>query len=201
MSGKQKAILKRCTVSIILFIIIITIIGCDSDTPFVYTGDYEKIEVTEGIAHFSFEYPSFLNEDLLETFDNQTRVGLASTDIENGYYKNMIVVNVSKSGLIYSSAEKATNSYLSYYSQYYPKYKLLEKSTITLGGVKAFKLVFSYVTSPDFQPTVDIPMKDVEIYFDYGGMVWEIEVGSSQDAIGQEECYFQHILDTFKFLD
>jgi hypothetical protein len=107
----------------------------------------------------------------------------------------------------------------------YPDFVLLERSMVSVGGISAEQIVWSgginsssvRLPAPfscslfpvmlenvrEKYTTFVLPTHVRDVYFEYGGLIWIIQVTSSpiQNEVDQAKADFEHVLQTFKILD
>ena len=175
---------------------------------------YRKFVMNKGTAHFSFEYPVSFEEPI--------------TDVaKHGYWPSYITllvsrkipkgaegaaefgVMVSETSNEYPDAQAELNQFIGIIqspnsnaidSDYYDT-ALLERTTIIVDGINGEMIVWSCKWWPNYYvgPAKDAIMKD--IYFDHGGLIWNIEFYSHLDKADQSKIDLDHILQTFKILN
>jgi hypothetical protein len=83
--------------------------------------------------------------------------------------------------------------------------RLLERSTITLAGVPTQLVVYSYgydhIWDESSGSAVILLRIAREVYFNYGGLIWNIVIESDEDRADVAEADFEHLLETFQILD
>jgi hypothetical protein len=82
-------------------------------------------------------------------------------------------------------------------------YNLLERSNIQVSGISAeyAHFVSSSLLPMRPGPGEDIPLKHyIWAYFDYNGLIWQIEVESEGEMAEQARFDFEHVIQTFKII-
>jgi hypothetical protein len=82
----------------------------------------------------------------------------------------------------------------------FPDFKLLERSSVKIGTITGEQLVYTstLLVGPNDTPVSEITW---EVYFDHGGLIYNLHMSADQDIADEAEADFEHILETFKFLD
>ena len=81
-------------------------------------------------------------------------------------------------------------------------FELLERIPITVSGVEGE--LIAYVVDWFIPiPRGEGPLLQYHraVYFDYNGLIWEIEAECEIEMVDQVKADFEHILETFRFLD
>lgn len=184
----------------VLLIGIIALTGCN----LFYS---KTMTIDEGIAHFSFERP--------EGFKVETRT---IEDNEEGGYTHIVV-----SGPV---GEAHINSvigiYITYPSSEFPDslalweydkdmfidfegFEIIDCSPVLVDSISGNECGFYYTETSDINhdlpDAVPIEMVYKAVYFDYNGLIWEINMLSALADIETNQAHFDHILETFKFLE
>lgn len=127
--------------------------------------------------------------DVLEyNYENPflTEIGLGKSE-----YVSVEVVKPKKDE---SAAEYAKKVEKQYADNFNPKYyNLIEKKELTVGGYKAYNLVFS-ITMGNKKYTVD------ESFLSSGGIIYDITVKTPEDKYEKAKQNYYRMLDTFKIL-
>jgi hypothetical protein len=201
-------------VCLVFFIIAVStlaaiISGCDSSMEGYRTFTFNKV------AHFSFEYPAHYEKySAHATVENRTiSIWFHDKVPPKGSTYGYIKIIVEGVGITYPDAEAALEDNLSGFAEpdYYdedaeeePK-RLLERSTITVAGIQAELIVYSYgydyvrdSTSDSWVILIRIAR---EVYFDYDGLIWNLVIKSDEDRADVAEADFEHLLETFQILD
>ena len=188
-------------VVLILFIIIISLIGCSK---------YNHFSLTEGIAHFSFEYPSsyYLESTRLEEKPwDYTRIRLLSKDEEFPLaHLAQIIVDIENISTRYSNIDEEIEQLISWAtSQGYRDFCLLERFDVEIAGVEGKGITYSYSsrlesTGVGFRDVIP-PAITRNIYFEYNDKIWYISITASEDYAETAKADFEHIIETFKFIE
>ena len=172
--------------ALVMMICLLALSGCS----------YRTFTLKEGIAHFSFEYPSNYKIHSVEVGDIYRRRG-EYTDInmftpkvgekslaEVHDAEIRIAIHQADSGV--SNSTEALESFLSDSSKFYKDFKLFERSDITVDGIQGERVVFSYTSL--IVMVYHIGMHIVRpsavgriTYFDYSGKIWRKNVEGYKD--------------------
>jgi hypothetical protein len=118
------------------------------------------------------------------------------------------------------NAKAAVEALISYWGE---SIKLLERSAVTVAGIPGEQIVYShkppmimraplklilFTISPDWNAryTRRNPQESElritrEVYFNYDGLIWNIQIDSDESVAEQAKADFEHLLKTFKILD
>jgi hypothetical protein len=183
--------------------------GCESSMEGYRTFTFNKV------AHFSFEYPAHYKKTSAgaEVEDKIIHIGLRDEVPSKGSTDGFIVIKVEGAGDTYPDATAALEDNLSGFVEpdYYdedaeeePK-RLLERSTITVAGISAELIVYSYgydhIWDESSGSAVILLRIAREVYFDYDGLIWNLVIKSDEDRADVAEADFEHLLETFQILD
>jgi hypothetical protein len=191
-------------VLIVMLVVMLNLTGC-SDY-------YKKMSVTDGIAHFSFEYPSNYKPEFQYLDDapyERTRVGLFTINEESwvNVHEAGITVAIEKTGKRYSNSTDALEAEIKWWtSRGYKDFLLLERSKVIFAGVQSEQIVYSYTYMhiEDVQINMHVvktPTIVRIIFFDYHEQIWFISVEAHGSYANQSKADFDHILQTFKILE
>ena len=168
-------------------------------------GAYKKLVLREGIAHFSFEYPSTYDEPTVSPTGRFTSVVSGRKLTGANGNDPVLDIYVTEGGDLRpdakTSLEKALNRYE---TEIFKDFKLIERSSITVLGVRTEQIVYTY--SGGYPGTgisdrgIPAPFMGREVFFDYNGMVWNITISSLLEESETARADFEHILQTFKIL-
>lgn len=194
-----------------VFALVFTTLGCNSTMEGYRTFTFNKV------AHFSFEYPAhyekyaaIYNEDL---DDRGISIGFNDKVPSKGSTNGFIEVLAEGAGITYPDATAALEDTLSGFVEpdYYdedaeeePK-RLLERSTITVAGIPAELIVYSYgydlIREESSDSSVILIRIAREVYFDHDDLIWNLVIESDEDRADVAEADFEHLLETFQILD
>jgi hypothetical protein len=177
---------------------------------------YETFSNNEGIAHFSFEYPGDMeNLDIYRT-DKYVAVYFIREIVEDGWFDRDLYVTVYKppgfKGLSISDAKTLLEDYIILLDEDFKVSKVLERSPVNISEIPGELLV---TTWDMMSPRIPLPDGALEgtphqaslmmisrrAYFDQGGMVWKIQMESTEEVAEETKEDFEHILNTFKIMD
>lgn len=170
--------------------------------------DYKKLAIEEGIARLSFEYPSNWNIPLIETRHDYTNFIVYAPwlkrddDFIPSTFWHFFAQPADEE---WPNAMTALEDDLSFWKAELD-FKVMERSKIEIGGVEGEQVVFSYryrrvdPTTRRFTEESE-PVIQRNIYFDRGGIVWNIREESNLEVAKVHNVYFEHMLETFKILD
>ena len=196
-------------------ILISVVISCSnsdhSSTP-SYT-NCTRFTLSEGDAHFSFEYPRDYEERVTHVDPGWTMMYSARELVEEDWVieSSLLMVDVYEAGLLGNpDAEAALESEITRIAthEHYIDFEILDRSSVSIAGVKGEQCVFSYYypeKAPSFDegPILKLPATIIVrcVYFDHNGYIWGIRLSSTEGLAGEDEAHFEHILETFKILE
>jgi len=183
----------------IMIVSFATMMGCNSTD----TTGFSKFTVTEGLSHFSFEYPAFYRTPYVDRAlePNSTEVktgGVIQPGVRGIESLHIEIFQVSDS---FPDAKAMLDSSLSR-SEEHQDFELLERSPITIDGVEGEQIVYSYY---GFHATMESEAETgtaYKAYFDCKGLIWRIVMLVDEYAQAERaEADFDHVIETFRFLD
>ena len=168
---------------------------------------YQKITLTKQDVTFSFEYPITYQQQ--EESDGSIAYTFSVVflrpdgDTIKLDYSN---INTAFSIHIFDQTEKFPNatSYLDARLSDYSDaldYQLFERSRILLSGVEGEFASYKMRTGLSGEYLDPKTSYFREVYLDYKGKEWVIDISCYQEMIEQVKEEFDHIIQTFKFLD
>lgn len=203
-------IIKRWAIRATVMLLIVIIAGVS----IVHFFSYSKYSLTEGIAYFSFEYPSryYVEFTRLESsFREETMVRLLTRNKEStNEHDAEILVYVenidSPRYLNYLNIdEEIEHHILGASSTVFRDFYLLERFDVEIAGVKGKGIIFSYSSRLE---SVGAGFRDViqpaisrDIYFEYDEKIWFISVTACEGYAETVKADFEHVIETFKILE
>jgi len=182
--------------------------------------NYRTFSSNEGIAHFSFEYPSDMKylkfNDEGYVSEKYITLLFRREIVEDGWFdKDLYIAAFKPPGfneLSISDAKTLLEQDIIRLDEAFEVSKVLERSPVNIGGISGELVVTSWdmmsprMSLPDgpFEGTPQQPslmMIGRSAYFDQGGLVWIIRMDSTEEAEEETGEDFAHILKTFKILD
>ncbi len=191
MINAMRRILKLLLLVIVLSCISI---GCKS---------YDKHVLSHANISFSFEVPKsyeFTRDSLIEN-------GLVEIGFEMGipidpgkyfYDPELTILMIESYDSLKEFLDDRLSSILS--SSDINGMTLLERSPVTISGLEAEQVVFS-ITSQVPDPDPKYPAISRRVYFKYSQEIWTIDLTSSKDIADQVKPDFDHIIESFQFID
>jgi hypothetical protein len=201
-------------VLVLFAMIALTIIGCKNISDYdAFSFKKDDIRFIMGgvmLEHplFTFEYPAnFILEDLNKMHDlkydiRTTEVGFSRHGTDNSKYLDESVINIqvfkpeyvglpgvidAKTGIEYTinALNKSGN------------FKIMERGQKVVAGLSGEYIDFiSYSNIGNLRTDREIRT----VYFDYKYFIWWVEMMSPLEVAQKERPYFEHLLQTFKFL-
>ena len=162
---------------------------------------YTRFTVKEGLALFSFEYPTFFLKPRLDrshepAYDHVGSLG-ASIPPEQGIEFLFIYIRSPSDSFPDSSTK--LDSDLKEQFETLRDFRLLERSPIDVSGSRGELITFTY-----YGLTILLEQGGPEIgtsyvaYFDHDGLIWEIIITADEDGAKDAKTHIEHILETFK---
>ena len=203
MNGVRKRTLFLLMLAILLFIMLVPVIGCTSGT-----NGYKQLRVDKGIAHFYLEYPHEWKVRVVEIEQDYTEVEIDAPSLVRDYARIRSTdwyLFITTTEDKWPNAKAALEDDLSFRKERFNNFKLLDRSSIELSGVTGEQVIYFYKTAiqgPPDEPAGGLePTIARDMYFDYGGLVWNIAVISNQEVADTHKIHFEHMLETFQFLE
>ena len=204
----MKRVYLALFIALVLTLVSATL-GCDSSME-----GYRAFTFNE-VAHFSFEYPAHYKKTSAgaEVEDKIIHIGLRDEVPSEGSNAGFIGIKVEGAGITYPDATVALEHTLSIFVDSEPydedaeqaPGRLLERSTLTVAGIPAELIVYSYgydyVRDSPSDPWVLLLRIAREVYFDYNGLIWNIVIESDEDRAEVAKADFEHLLETFQILE
>jgi hypothetical protein len=193
---KPRSLRIMVTLSCTLLSVYIILCGCScSGEP-----GYKKTKVTRVGVTFSFEYPrdftkdrdSFASDEssvlVLEHFFKQRESDEKDGKILIDYFP---MVSEGKKATSY------TNYYIRNLKESTPDFALAERTTVQVSGIGSEML--SYTNR--FPSGLNCDTTQYwDVFFDYGGRLWNIGLASNPELYEENLKNFKHLIQTFKFL-
>jgi hypothetical protein len=177
---------------------------------FFLTGcsEYKTFTIYEGIAHFSFQYPSYYEIARIGVGTNTiTDVILGSPapeeykDVTGGHPQEeddlpSIFIQVRESSDTWPSAEQCLEKDLRTLQNTFDVFDIRSQKKITLFDIQADQI--TYLCKDNDWPYSEVR---TEVYFDYGELVWIISIFSPERFSQDYVSVFNHILKTFRIIN
>jgi hypothetical protein len=171
--------------------------NCDTSNEFTY----KTFTLTEGIAHYSFEYRTYYKINGVPSIENSFSAASLKGPIVNKVKSyTQIVIQVWVPDQRYPNAESVLAGDMKNRSPAIES-DILDQSNLLIGGVPAKQLVFSErdIGLPFLGILEKYYNVDRRIYFDHKGLVWRIYITSDSSTAEADKADFDYILQTFKF--
>ncbi len=184
---------------LILSAIIIILSGCSG---------YKEVTLTRKGIQFSFEYPSSyidtndtLREDsqhkyavILKRPSNNPTIDEFDTNFAIWIYD--IPDNAPDANTLVQDLLQSRENLPSYH-----EYEFIEHSSVEVAGIQAELIVYSMKSLGVGEVLATYPSVYRDIYFDYEEHRVDIHISSFPELAEQVEKEFEHIINSFKFLD
>ena len=182
------------------------------------TGEYKRYTEDEGIAHFSFEYSKDMKD--IEAYHPEggrhVSVSMIRRVVEDGWWdKDLYIIGQRPPVPGYEYAENTSMMFEKYLADIEATYEVtgaLESSSVNISGMQAGQVVYMYDEYSRYKWPSQIPPAGkpggtslvwIEriIFLEHDGLVWFIRMKSTEDIAEEARLDFEHILQTFTFLD
>jgi len=188
-----------------LVISVVLLAGCTDTEPTTTTNiGYLKATATKLGINFTFEYP--------DSYIKLTPVAFEDTGGDNSI--NLLYV---EPGTSEGKADKQiqiiplapikgrpnavawANEHITILEINDEEFELIERSTIEVAGISGEMIAYKCSILGNYMNSPNLIIRDV--YLDYQGYIWKISVLSITELGAQVEPDFDHLTDTFDFLD
>jgi hypothetical protein len=197
---------------------ILVMTGCNSSD-----SGFKSVTVENELCHYSLEYPAQYDKDIRDNFEFKvpyTELALVApviyetAEIPDPSRDEMVTVTGRRSpAVIYVVVSDSKKYWGESYSATdklegvledmakWDDYELLERAPMTVAGVEG-EMVAYLVDSLISLFTGGGELEyNCAVYFEYDGLIWEIEAKCDQDMMEQVRADFEHIVETFTILD
>ncbi len=195
----KRSLLLGLAAAILLITALLSVISCERS-------GYETFTLERGIGHFSVEYPASYDIAKVEVRNDEehiyTHVAFISPYLKKEQVYTTIHFQVDTKSDNFPNAEAMLEFLLSFHEKW-EDFKLLDRGSITVNGIQAQQIVYSYTSFPElvYHKDTKVSVTVREVYFDYGGLIWEISISSNTSTAEAANVHFEHILQTFKILN
>ena len=175
-------------------LLLFSVVGCSG---------YKKYTQRDGIARFSFEYPKSYEESSAYSRSDYISVSFARWQ-NDGWLDSSFMVGVYKSGWgDYQKASDLLDHDIQFGYDSKEDYQILERSPISIDSIKGELLISSYTPGESHESDLKEPTLLINrtVYFDYKGLIWEINMISIEKVAEADEPIWEHLIVTFKILD
>jgi hypothetical protein len=171
----------------------IGITGCDSSP-------YKTYTQRRGVGHFAFVYPAEYRLSSDDSDSSSTSLGFKRRYVELQDY-TFLTIFVWKPGDEFANAQGDLDDNLER-AQRHTNFKVTDNPTYLISGVSTIGFEYSYTTDeavdfPGSKATLSVVRK---VFFDYGGLIWEIGINSNAITAEADKVDFERILATFDIL-
>ncbi len=181
----------------------ITSFGCNYVDISPGSSGYKEISIKRGLARFSFEYPFEWSISPIEIRGDHTIFSIYGEGHSESTIWSFLIEPVSQRK---PSAEVGLENTLSDYAKRLD-FDIIERSEINiLSGILGYQAIFTYsliLAPPGHGGSGGPPQPRIDrtIYFKHNNLIWNLDTDSGSDVFEKDDIYFEHMLDTFKFLD
>ncbi len=189
--------LRAITILLSLFLIVAVILsGCG--------GNYLKANAVKRGISFSFEYPptyTKLTPDAFEDKGPDFSVSLLYSKPGSTESKADIQIYVMPLIPIASRPDAAawTEEHIKILEENDANFQLFERSTIEVSGIDGYTIVYFSTILGNYLNSPNLICRDA--YIDYREYIWKISVLAVEEADNQAKLDFQHLTESFEFLD
>jgi hypothetical protein len=200
-------ILKKTTLSLLLVVLVLNLplfAGCNGGND-----RYDKVTVTKGSMTFSFEYPNSLKDGNNSTKNRflYESIGLDETkdikiDGKVHTTKSLGIYINNITSTIFDAKTEIDRSVEILTAGNYPieQVKILERSNMMIAGISGEMLHFNAVL-PETKSFDNHLMSSRSLSFVYGGYIWVIDYYTYVELENEASVEFEHIVNSFKFLE
>lgn len=198
----RQRIISLLISSILISAVFLT--GCGTNTASPTDPGYVKATAIKLGISFSFEYPISYEKQTLDAFEDTG--GDPSVSL---LYRQPGSTNVKADKQIYvracepivnrPDAAAWTEVHINLLEENDPVFELIERSTIQVAGIDGNMVAYHSSVMGNLLSTVYTVCR--EAYIDYKGYIWKITVIAIEELGDQTEPDFQHLIQSFEFLD
>ncbi len=197
---KRKELFFHTLQIIIALLILIAFSSCNRNQGYV-TYDFRY----GSIVHFSFEYPSSYeaqSEDAVGIGNPAYLWHRASSKPFPWNDISILFITYSKGTIAYNATAMLDYDLANLRNLSPPgQFSLLERSKIVVSGVQGELAAIRYPIPPNIAYYGPGPTITRIVSFDKDDLIWVITLNSNQEAADKAKADFEHILQTFKFLE
>ena len=192
---------SRRTITILIFLLLIVGVvlgGCGTRSEYI-----KATAVKRGIG-FSFEYPpsyTKLTPDTFEDIGGDNSVSLLYSKPGSTLEKADIQIYVIPLAPIADRPDAFAweEEHLKILEQNDAGFILYEGSAIQVSGLDGYKIVYFSTILGNYLNSTNLICRDA--YIDYKEYIWKISVLAVDGMDDQSEPVFEHLIESFKFLD
>ncbi len=194
----MKRQVKIVIASLILLFIFPIVMSCHGET----NSSFKVFRMEDGLAGFSFEYNTRykVKEPYTEKdFFSVTLIGPTTKEIKD--YSSIGVIIAPPDDLIPNAQAAITR--VERNASSFPDYKLLGKSEFIIDSIPALRIDYQERNLQPINRGLSYPLIEVhrDVRFDSRGLTWMIYIRSDSSTAETDKVDFEHVLQTFKFLD
>ncbi len=189
-----------------LILAAIFLAGCTNTEPSTTTTNigYLKATATKLGINFSFEYPDSyikLTPDVFEDTGGDNAISLLYVEPGTAEGKADKQIQIIPLAPIKGrpNAVAWTNEHITVLEMNDEEFELIERSTIEVAGISGEMIAYKSSILGNYLNSPNLIIRDV--YLDYQGYIWKISVLAITELGAQVEPDFDHLTDTFDFLD
>ncbi len=190
---------RKALIVLITLLIIVGVVlsGCSST-------EYIKATAIKRGNSFSFEYPSTFKKLTPDAFDDiggDNSVSLLYTEPGSNRGKADMQIYIIANSPIAGRPDAAAweEAHIKILEQSDDEFELYERSTIQVSGIEGYKIVYYTTILGNYLNSMKLVCRDV--YIDYKEYIWKISVLAVEEMGDEAEPIFQHLIESFKFLD
>jgi hypothetical protein len=188
----------------LLLIVVVTLGGCTTNTTHTTDTEYLKANATKLGISFSFEYPASytkLTPDAFEDTGGEPSVSLLYSEPGSTQEKADIQIHVILLSPIAGRPDAAawTEEHIKLLENNDKGYELIERSAIQVAGINGNMAAYNSSILGKYLNSSNLICRDA--YIDYKGYIWKISVLAVEEIGDQAKPDFDHLIESFKFLD
>ncbi len=185
------------------------LISCKNYTSVSLDNDYNSFILEKGAGHFSLEYPLRYHVGVVEiynepeyTYTHVTFLWYPPKEREKDLAGTFIIVDILPAD---KNAKTNLEFSLSMYQKFQDDYQLFEEFELEIAGSHGYGATFSYTEVPDplRSPSDALPKLRIarELTFKHNDLIFDIFMTYDASNAEIDKPYFEHIIQTFRFLD
>jgi hypothetical protein len=189
--------MKKIIVILVLLVTGTLVFGCSGD------GYQKTVETKRGIR-FSFEFPESYQDPAPE-WDDDWSVYLYR-EVKEGNIEDTdtrFTIMIFDPGREIPESKSKLEQRIEDYSQSPSghEFELIERSDVEVSGVRGELVVYTFRYLGSFEILESNLSIVRSVYLDYKSKIWNIEIVSHPEVAEQAKQEFEHIIESFKFLD
>ncbi|GEM_PF-3398979 len=198
MNDKITALITVFGLPLLISISIFLSLGCNCSK-------FNTFILDRGISHFSFEYPSYYEINMISAENNLTHkyTYITMTGPRNSLLKKWeastsILIMISLVSIDQPNVKTAVDRDISS-NVTVPDFVLISRTPTSIAGMEGEEAIYSFTASDSIRG-LSYPKVRREIFFEGNGLLYEMIIVSSPLNVESDNIDFDHILNTFRVL-